>query len=143
MRFFTRSWTRGDLPDEQAATVPESYWRHIADLRLPPPVEALARLNPHDAHVLAVEDQPERLRLTLRLRCGDLQRGYSTVLVVLSEVDIDPDSLDTLRRAVRPARVEVLYDEVDRADDGYVYRLLFYPDGEASIRFREVEVTES
>jgi hypothetical protein len=43
---------------------------------------------------------------------------------------------------MRPACVEVLYDEVDRSDGCFEYRLLLYPDDEVSIRFRQVEITE-
>src|SRR5437879_747566 len=124
MKFFTRAWITGEMTDEQAAAVPEAYWRHAASLRLPPTIAALAKLNPHDAFVLGVDHQPEFSCITLRLRCGDLQRGYSDVSLAFSDVTVDSVTLDTLRRAVRPASVEVLYDEVDRLGDCFEYRLL-------------------
>jgi hypothetical protein len=142
MKFFTRAWTSGEMTEAEAAAVPEIYGRYVATLNLPPAIAALSQVNPHDAFVMDVEHQPEQSRLTLQLRCGDLQRGYFDVTLAFSQVVVDGTALDTLRRAVRPARVEVLYDEVDRSDDCFEYRLLLYPDGEVSIRFRQVELTE-
>jgi hypothetical protein len=142
MKFFTRAWINGEVTDEPSAALPSAYWRYLATLRLPPTIVALSKLNPHDAYVLAVDYQPERSLLTLRLRCGDLQRGYSDVTIAFSDVTVDLATLDTLRRAARPAPVEVLYDEIDRSGDYFDYRLLLYPDGEATIQFRQVDVTE-
>ena len=130
------------MTDAEAAEVPEVYWRYVATLDLPPTIAALSQVNPHDAFMLSVEYQPEQSRLTLQIRCGDLQRGYFDVTLAFSQVVVDPMTLDTLRRAARPARVEVLYDEVDRLDDGFEYRLLLDPDGEVSIRFKQIELTE-
>jgi hypothetical protein len=142
MKFFTQAWISGEMTEAQAATVPETYRCYLAALHLPPAIAALSQVNPHDAYLLGLEDQPQRSRLSLRLRCGDLQRGYSDVFLAFSDVKVDATSLDTLRRAVRPSRMEVLYDEVDRAGDCYDYRLVFFPDGEVSILFRQVEITE-
>lgn len=142
MKFFTRAWAKGETSEKQQEAVPEAYWRYLATLQLPQSIAALSKISPHDAYVLAVEYQPERSCLKLRLRCGDLQRGYADVILTFSEVDVDLATLDTLRRAIRPAPVEVLYDEVDRAGEGFEYRLLLYPDGEASIQFRQVDLVE-
>jgi hypothetical protein len=142
MKFFTRAWINGELTDEQSATLPNAYWRYLATLGLPPPIVALSKLNPHDGFVLAVDYQSERSQFTLRLRCGDLQRGYSDVTLAFSDAIVDVATLDTLRCAIRPARVEVLYGEIDRSGDYFVYRLLLYPDDEASIQFRQVDITE-
>jgi hypothetical protein len=142
MKFFTRSWINGEMPDDEAVVVPDDYRRHLAALQLPPSIETLSKVNPHDAYVLEVEHPADRSRLTLRLRCGDLQRGYSDVTLAFSQVMVDHTTLDTLRRAVRPACVGVLYDEVDRSGECFEYRLIPYPSGEVSILFQEVVVTE-
>jgi hypothetical protein len=142
MKFFTRAWTTGELTDEEHAGMPDAYWRYLATLQLPPAIAALSKVNVHDAFVLAIDHQPAHSLLTLRLRCGDLQRGYSDVTLAFSHVTVDLATLDTLRRAVRPADVEVLYDEIGRSDDRFEYRLLMYPNGEMNIQFRRVEVTE-
>ena len=142
MKFFTRAWVNGEMTDEQAADIPEAYWRYLATLLLPTSIIALSKVNPHDAYLVALEHEPEHSRLTLRLRCGDLQRGYSDVTLAFSQVAVERATLDMLRRAVRPAQVEVLYDEVDRSGDGFEYRLLLYPDDEVSIQFKDVNLVE-
>jgi hypothetical protein len=142
MKFFTREWINGEMSEDQADVVPEAYWRYLAALQLPPPIEALSKVNPHDAYILGVEHQHHRSRLTLRLRCGDLQRGYSDVTLTFEQVMVDNATLETLRRAVRPASVEVLYDEVDRASECFVYRLILDPSGEVTILFGHVDLTE-
>ncbi len=141
MKFFTRAWVDGEMPEEQADAVFDSYLRYIASLRLPPTIVELSDFYPHDAYVLGLEYEPDDSTLKLRLRCGDLQIGYSDVALAFSQVTVDPESLDTLRHALRPSEVEVQYDEVDRSDDRFEYRLIFFPDGEASIQFHEVSIT--
>ncbi len=142
MKFFTRAWVKGEMADEQAAVLLEAYWHYITSLDLPTPIVALSKVNPHDAYLVALEHDPEHSRLMLRLRCGDLQRGYSDVTLAFSRVAVDRETLDTLRHAMRPASVEVLYDEVDRSRECFEYRLLLYPDGEVSIQFKQVDITE-
>jgi hypothetical protein len=142
MKFFTRAWANGELTIEQSAAIPEAYWRYLATLQLPPAIAALSKVNTHDAYILSVDHQPARSLLTLRLRCGDLQRGYSDVTLAFSHIVADPATMVTLRGAVRPASTEVLYDEIDRSGECFDYRLLLYPDGEASIQFRQVTIVE-
>jgi hypothetical protein len=142
MKFFSRAWVSGEITDEQASAVPEAYSRYLTTLHLPPAIAALSRVNPHDALVLSVEYLPESSRLKLRLRCGDLQSGYSDIAIAFHDVSITPASLETLISAIRPARVEVLYDEVDCSGEYFEYRLLLHPKGEVSIRFQEVDVKE-
>jgi hypothetical protein len=142
MKFFTRAWANGEMTDDQFEAVREAYWQYVATLQLPPMIAALSKLNTHDAYVLGVDYQPERSHLTLRLRCGDRQRGYSDVILTFSQVTVDPAALDTLRRSLRPAAVEVLYDEVDRSRKSFDYRLLLHPDGEVNIQFEQVDITE-
>jgi hypothetical protein len=142
MKFFSRSWINGEMSDDQAAALPQAYWRYLDALHLPPPLVALSKVNLHDAQVLRVEHHPDHSRLTIRLRCGDLQRGYSDVSLDFAQVTVDRATLDTLSRAVRPAPVEVLYDEVDRTGECFCYRLILYPSGDVSIQFQQAEVTE-
>jgi hypothetical protein len=142
MKFFTRAWVNGEMSDDQAAAIPEAYWDYLTALDLPSPIVALSKVNPHDAHLVAHGHDPAHSQLTIRLRCGDLQRGYSDVTLAFSQVAVDRATLETLRRAVRPASVEVLYDEVDRSNECFEYRLLLYPDGEVCIQFQQVAIAE-
>ena len=142
MKFFTRAWASGELPDEQDAAVPKAYWSYLATLDLPAAVTALSHVNPHDAWLLGVEHEPARARLALRLRCGDLQAGYSDVRITFSGANVSWPALNLLRRSVRPTGVEVQYDEVDRAGDQFEYRLSFWPAGEVSVLFQDVAISK-
>jgi hypothetical protein len=141
LKFFTRGWVNGDTTGEAADAVVPAYSRHLDGLALPQPVMDLASLNPHDAHVLDVEHEPVSRTLRLRLRCGDLQSGYSDVSLTFSGAMLRAADAATLARARRPADFEILYDEVDRADAGaFEYRLLLHPVGEVAFRFSDVTV---
>ena len=141
MKFFTRDWADGDMTDAEADAVAPAYWHHVGALDLPTPVRALADLNTHDASVLDVALHPAANTLRLRLRCGDQQTGYFDAMLTFTGATIRPADAATLERARRPANVEVLYDEVDRADGRtFEYRLLLYPAGEVSIRFTDVAI---
>jgi hypothetical protein len=142
MKFFTRAWVNGEMADDHAAALRDAYWHYLTALDLPTPIVALSKVNPHDGYLMAFEHDPEHSRLIVRLRCGDLQRGYSDVTLAFSQVAVDRATLGTLRRSVRPASVEVLYDEVDRLGECFEYRLLLHPDGEVSIQFKEVDLAE-
>jgi hypothetical protein len=141
MKFFTRGWVRGDVAGEAADAVPRAYLEHLHRIGLPPAVRDLADLNPHDAHVLDVANDPAAAALRLRLRCGDLQRGYVDAVLEFAGATIEPADLAALDRARRPAEYEVLGDEVDAAGAGaFEYRLLLDPAGEAAVRFTDVTV---
>jgi len=70
--------------DEAFDAVPEAYRLHLASLRLPEHLTALAQADLHDAYVLEVNEAPRAARVRLRLRCGDLQRGYADVNIEYS-----------------------------------------------------------
>ena len=142
MKFFTRAWHSGEMTDVRAEQVREEYQQHLAVLNLPASIASLARNNVHDAHVLNVRQNPDHTTISLCLRCGDLQRGYSDITIVFKAATVDGDSFNTLQTASQSASVEVLYDEIDRAGGGFEYRLLLYPDGEANLKFKDVEIVE-
>lgn len=143
MKFFTRGWTHGDMTDEESEAVVPAYWRHVEALALPPSVDALAKLNTHDAYVLAVEHDVSAGTLQLRLRCGDLQVGYFDALVRFAGVSLHPEHFDMLSGARRPADFEILDDEVDRSGDGiFEYRLLLSPVFEVRFEFKQVDVSK-
>jgi hypothetical protein len=104
-------------------------------------VRDLAILNPHDAYILDVEYDPSAHLLRLRLRCGDLQVGYFDALLNFAGVMIQSDHLEMLIKASRPAKFEVLYDEVDRSSaDLFDYRLLLHPVFEIAFQFTDIDI---
>jgi hypothetical protein len=129
------------MTEEEADAVAPAYRQHLEAIDLPQSVRDLASLNPHDAHILDVEQVPADDTLRLRLRCGDLQAGYFDVSVEFRGVTIRPANLQALLEARRPAEFEILYDEVDRVGGGaFEYRLLIHPVGEVTFQFRDAAV---
>jgi hypothetical protein len=125
MRFFTKEWLTGALPDADFDTAPKAYQQYLATLQLPSDAIALSRADIHDALVLDVKFDPSRRHLVLRLRSGDLQRGYSDIHIAYSEAAIDSVSLGHLRQVMQPPRKELLQDEVDRIERRLEHRLIF------------------
>ena len=138
MRYFTPAWHRGDLTDEEFEAVPERYAIAVATMCETAP-EAIAKLvagpSLHDALVISASVDRRRRQVTLRLRAGDLQRGYFDREMVYDGVRIEHLDTDTFARIARDPSSELLYDEVDREVLGpWTHRLLFWPD------YRELEL---
>jgi len=101
----------------------------------------LASLEPHDAYIMEVEQEPLVGALRLRLRCGDLQVGYSDAVLSFDDVTTRPAHLAGLVEVKHPADFEILYDEIDRVDDNrFEYRFLLHPVGEVAFCFSGVRV---
>jgi hypothetical protein len=146
MRFFTREWHRGQVPEAEAEARPEAYARHLKALGASLPAQAAelgSQTSLHDARVLGVDYDRSAQHLALCLRIGDQQTGYADLDLSYSGAVVDPASLDVLRSARRPAEVELLYDEFDAAGASAEHMFLFWPTGEATIRFRDLAWTKT
>ncbi|WP_435009552.1 hypothetical protein P12x_000808 [Tundrisphaera lichenicola] len=139
MRYFTRSWARGELTPEEAEDVRHAYSSHIEGLagRLPGAVDELATsVDLHDAIIRRVRVDRRAAGLRIELRCGDQQAGYFDAVLQYSGVPLETTDLVCLEDRARDPRTEVLYDEVDIDGDGQLcHRFLFWPDGELEVRF--------
>ena len=139
MKFFTRSWASGDLPDQEVEEVINRYWGRIDEIepQLPPRLATLARkISLHDGLIHHVNVDLPEANLTLDLVCGDLQIGYFDLRLQYRCVDWSSVDRKILARRALDEETEVLYDEVDRLADGsYEHRLLFWPEDEVAFRF--------
>jgi hypothetical protein len=140
VRFFTREWLSGELMDAACDAVPAAYRLHLASLQLPPEVLALAAVDLHDGLFLDVQHEPESAQLTLRLRCGDLQRGYCDQYIRYAGTVLDSASLAVLRDALQIPRDELLYDEVDRVGECFEHRFILSSHNEVCVTFAGVEL---
>jgi hypothetical protein len=143
MKWFTAESRYTDDEVDWGKRVAE-YERHLEHLapHLRDGAEQLPTINVHDARIQHWEYDPgQHLRLVLRI--GDLQRGYERVTLEYMDADaVGSAEPDTDTRALAEAGIEVLYDEIDRADDGrYEHRLLLWPDGELAIRFSSLRTS--
>lgn len=92
----------------------------------------------HDGLFRSVILDPRRRRLTMKLRCGDLQVGHYNLDMTFDGIALAPDMRKRLRLLVNRKKTEVLYDEIDVTDEKgtYEYRFICWPDGEVDLRFQ-------
>lgn len=143
MRFFTREWAFSDLSAKKREEVRLAYNHHLAFLlpTLPKTVARLAKLNLHDGIIRRIEVKQDTGRLVLGLRCGDLQTGYFDLDLTYLGVRFEMLDLPTLIERAHDCQTELLYDEIDiDEEEGYVHRILFWPEGEASIIFSALQI---
>jgi hypothetical protein len=79
-------------------------------------------------------------RLTLGLRCGDLQRGYSTKTSITRAVALDSVSPFVLHQAIQVRKDAFLFDEMDRAGNRFEHRLNLSSHNELCVSFAAVAV---
>jgi hypothetical protein len=143
MKFFTKEWLRGELSDDAFEAVPADYLRHLTELKLPPNIAVLANINLHDARVLHTRFDPAATLLSLRVRRGDLQRGYLESGFDYSGALVDDEGIVNLHRAVTEPYDEVLYDEIGRIGDRFEHRLIFASHREVYVSFSSVKVVSA
>jgi len=144
MRYFTRGWANGELPEAEAEKTPKAYWKHVEDLLpgMPAGVAKLAKTNLHDALISrACLDTRTRTLTLVLLVWARTGRSCSEVTLRYAGVETCGQNIETLKARARDRESEILYDEIDSAADGsWVHRLLFWPEGEISIWFRRLSV---
>ncbi|GAB4366979.1 MAG: hypothetical protein Kow00114_25340 [Kiloniellaceae bacterium] len=140
MKYFTRAWADGTLPDGEWEATGHTYRRRIEQIAglLPEPLLTLARdISLHDALIRQVCADLTSARLSLRLVCGDLQVGYFDLNLEYRGVDWRYVNRKVLARRAEEEATEILYDEVDcLPEGGYEHRILFWPEDEIVLRFR-------
>lgn len=144
MRYFTRDWADGLLSDEETDRASDAYRARLAEVRprLSPGAAELADADLHDAVIDLVAWAPHERRLVASWVAGDLQRGYVEVSAVYTGVTLEAGAVEALRDLARDRAAELMYDEVDLADDGSLrHRLLFWPRHEVVVAFGDVQVT--
>jgi hypothetical protein len=146
MKYFTRQWANGELPDEAYDAAVRAYADHIAQLlpRLPKPLAILARdVSLHDALVRCVVVDRTSDKICLGLLCGDLQAGYFDLDVTYLGVHWEALELETLARRARDPGTELLWDELSETSSGHFrHDILFSPNDEVSLEFSGLELRQ-
>ena len=140
MKFFTAAWHSGESGAESDQVLAE-YKAHVAALwpNLPEDARRLCTdISLHDALVRGVRRTNSDLELVLRI--GDRQRGYIEAVSVYGGSSIAAVNADFLDSVAGRRDTELLYDEFDSSDGGWVHRLLFWPYNEVSILFRTLKL---
>jgi hypothetical protein len=139
MKFFTREWCQGEMPDEEWAEVIPAYEKHL-DKITPLLTNDLHKFvkdyNLHDSLIHQVYLSRYKALLQITLLCGDLQRGYSDLVINYQNVDFDRFDQKALSTILQNPQSELHYDEIDVGDEGqFTHRMIFYPKGELTVVF--------
>src|SRR5512133_1396706 len=101
MKYFSVNWlTNPEISNAESAAVRDAYWAEIEAIKtnLSPTVLQLAtKIELHDGLVRYFELNRIANRLTIALRCGDLQVGYFDVDVIYLDIDFLALDLDLLK----------------------------------------------
>jgi len=147
MKWYTREWQRGDLPDEESDRRDPGYAGYVASIsdRLPAHVVELAL--PQDEHqsvddalVDLAEFDEAAARVRFRLVNGSLQTGYGALDLQLSGVTSIVPPPDELKPLLANPRTEFLRQEVHALGDGAIeVAFLLWPEGEFAVRCADVQ----
>jgi hypothetical protein len=137
LKFFTREWHGGDMPDAEADGIPTAYLSHISSMGQSLPADArrlVYDVNLHDGLLRSIQRQSANLDIVLR--AGDLQVGYFDAQLSYGGADIASGDEHFLKDTVGRRDIELLYDEFDLSEGAsWVHRFLFWPYREVAVRF--------
>jgi|GEM_PF-6920574 len=156
MEFFSRNLTEGEARERRSG-----YLRHVEGLALPPRLGDLALRDLEDGRLqrIVVDRRTQQVILFLRLYgpgngaansngaenraeipCADTPRE---VEILYHRVDLDRLDAELLETRAADPETAILAGELHRRDDGrFVHRLLFHPDGELELTFRDAACVE-
>lgn len=144
MRYLTRGWANGELPDDEADKARDAYWAHLASIedRLPPEMLRLTReVTLHDGVIEQIAWNAKEQLLEATLICDDRANGLARVELRYFGAQLGRERIAALRRAALSRETELLYDELDVGDDGLLcHRILFSPNEEVTLDFERIEV---
>jgi hypothetical protein len=143
VRWFTRQWLEGELPDPEADKRQLAYTAHLDSIcdRLPAAVVTLVRpRHPHasisDALVDRIVIDEGARRISMRLLNGELQVGYGKLDIEFQDAELVEPGVDRLRELLAAARTEFVRSEVELSGAGerLEIRFLLWPQGEIGIQ---------
>ena len=130
------------MPDDQAELIPSAYRTHLAAISEFLPAKALqleTNVSLHDGLVHLFDYRPVVTSLRLQLGVGDQQIGYGDLDLMYSGAHIDPSSVTMFEEALGDQTVQLLYDEFDGSAAACAHSFLFWPKGEATIKFTDID----
>lgn len=148
MRYYTRAQVTEHFDEDEEERLAVAYLARLDAIEphLSETARVLARtVYLHDAFIESARWNPALSELTLKLVADQIApvECYETLTLVYSGARLDELTVATLERLARDRDTEILRDEVDRDDaTGHLeHRILFWPDGEIAIEFRELSLT--
>lgn len=150
MRYYTRAQVSGALDDDEDERLVAAYRARLDAIEphLSEAARTLARtVYLHDAIIESAVWNPALAELTLTLVADQIApvECYETLTLVYRGANLDDRTVATLERVARDRSTEILRDEVDRDDvtGGLEHRIIFWPEGEITIAFRELSLTRA
>jgi hypothetical protein len=139
MRWFTRGYAQEELEDADWEQRRSDYERHLerSGRSSGTARELLPEISLQDAQLLEFATGPNQ-ELTLKLVCGDLQRGYERLTLRYRQAELVGANAEAIRQWL--ADGERVADEIDRTGVGYEHRILVWPAGEFGVRFTAVAI---
>jgi hypothetical protein len=138
VKWFTREWVSGQLPDEEWEKRRREYVAHLDAIGhhfRDGTEELIASLNLHDAQILS--ESAAGTTFNLQVLAGDLQRGYERISLVYGDAVVNRPNSTPLD----DTGFEIVADEVDLGPGGlFEHRFLLAPDGEVEIQFKRLFV---
>ena len=153
MKWMTRCWHGGELSEDEEAALDAGYRAHVQAVlaHLPGPLRVFAgepdewgHVSLHDGRVEWCAFDAAR-SFTLQVFCGDEQLGYRRLVIQYrGRVELFGASESAIAGWFDDAETEVLYDEVDVAEEGrFEHRFLLWPRGEFGVRFGDALVVSA
>jgi len=137
MKYFTIQWAKGELSDKEYKKVFTNYWKNLEKIKneLPNRVYFFARnIDLHDGLFKQIKYEGNT-NLEIIITCGDIQKGYSDILLKYTSASIIPDIFTEAFEEIQQNKIEILSDEIDISNDIFVHRFLIYPFKEFEIYF--------
>lgn len=150
MEFFER-----ELPPAEASSRRAEYRSHVEELGLPERLRNLAERDLRDSRLrrIVVDRRTRQVILFLRHPAADSGNGARNghggtgdlreLEVLYHRVDLDRLDAELLETRAADPETAILADEMDRGEDGlFIHRLLFHPEGELELSFRDAACIE-
>lgn len=145
MRWFDLDFISGGLSDDEWTARQIEYAAHLDSIRsrlADGTEQLLSAVYLHDGQVANWAYEPGVV-FVMRVLTGDLQRGYEWLTLTYGDASLCDASEADLRRWWPAGDLpnEIVDEEVDLlADHSYEHRMLLWPEGVVSVRFRSLTV---
>lgn len=153
MEFFDREVPRDEVPSRR-----REYRLYVEELGLPRRLRDLAGRDLRDSRLrrIVVDRRTRQVILFLRGGSGDHDGAHNghgqgekheedlrELEILYHRVDLDHLDAELLETRAADPESAILADEMDRGEDGlFVHRLLFHPEGEVELSFRDAACVE-
>ena len=143
MKFFSKDWHTGRLPNDDADSMPARYKLHIANISVHLPIEVtrlISSFSLHDGLLQFFKIHASKNLIQMGLLCGDKISGYYNLTISYSGVSFRESIIAGVDEVAENSETEIISDEWDGHKDSLIcHRLLFSNWQEISFFFKEIK----